>query len=75
MQQTNYETLIPAAAPAGVSVFHKYGLLNGNLHDASILVQGERAYVFVVYTLGRDGEAARSRVFHELTGTVAAGLF
>lgn len=75
MQQTNYETLIPAAAPAGVSVFHKYGLLYGNLHDASILVQGDRAYVFVVYTLGRDGEATRARVFHELTKTVAAGLF
>ena len=75
MQQTNYETLIPAAAPASVSVFHKYGLLFGNLHDASILVQGERAYVFVVYTLGRDGEAARARVFHKLTSTVAAGLF
>ncbi len=40
MQNTNYEVLIPAAAPPGVSVFHKYGLLNGNLHDASILVQG-----------------------------------
>ena len=75
MQKTNYETLIPAAAPAGVSVFHKYGLLNGNLHDASILVQGDRAYVFVVYTLGRDGAAARARVFHGLTNTVAAGLF
>lgn len=75
MQQTNYETLIPAAAPAGVSVFHKYGLLNGNLHDASILVQGERSYVFVVYTLGRDAEAVRARVFHELTSTVAARLF
>ena len=75
MQQTNYETLIPAAAPADVSVFHKYGLLFGNLHDASILVRGDRAYVFVVYTLGQDGEAARARVFHELTTTVAAGLF
>ena len=75
MQQTNYESLIPAAAPAGVSVFHKYGLLNGNLHDASILVQGDRAYVFVVYTLGRDGETARARVFQELTSAVAAGLF
>ena len=77
MQNTNYEVLIPAAAPAGVSVFHKYGLLNGNLHDASILVQGERAFVFVVYTLGRDMSdmAARTRVIHQLTGTVAAGLF
>jgi beta-lactamase class A len=77
MQNTNYEVLIPAAAPPGVSVFHKYGLLNGNLHDASILVQGERAFVFVVYTLGRDMSdmAARTRVIQQLTGTVAAGLF
>ncbi|WP_226759169.1 serine hydrolase [Arthrobacter sp. SO3] len=77
MQKTNYERLIPAAVPAGVSVFHKYGLLNGYLHDASILVQGERAFVFVVYTLGWDGPegAARRNVFHELTGKVTAGLF
>lgn len=77
MQKTNYEVLIPAAVPPGVSVFHKYGLLNGYLHDASILVQGERAYVFVVYTLGRDMSdmAARTRIIHQLTGTVTAGLF
>ena len=77
MQNTNYEVLIPAAAPAGVSVFHKYGLLFGNLHDASILVKGKRAFVFVVYTLGQDMSdmAARTRVIHQLTGTVTAGLF
>jgi beta-lactamase class A len=77
MQNTNYEVLIPAAAPLGVDVFHKYGLLNGNLHDASILVQGDRAFVFVVYTQGRDMSdmAARTRVIQQLTGTVAAGLF
>lgn len=77
MQNTNYEALIPPAVPAGVSVFHKYGLLFGNLHDASILVQGERAFVFVVYTLGRDTSdmAARTRVIQQLTRTVTAGLF
>lgn len=77
MQKTNYEALIPAAAPPGINVFHKYGLLNGNLHDASILVQGERAYVFVVYTLGggMSDMAARTRVIQQLTGKVTAGLF
>lgn len=77
MQNTNYEALIPAAVPAGISVFHKYGLLFGNLHDASILAQGERAYVFVVYTQGRDTSdmAARTRVIHQLTRAVTAGLF
>ncbi|MDQ0850043.1 beta-lactamase class A [Arthrobacter sp. B3I9] len=77
MQRTNYETLIPAAVPAGIEVFHKYGLLFGNLHDASILVQGGKAYVFVVYTLGRSGAdmAARTRIIHQLTQTVAEQLF
>ncbi|MET3921595.1 serine hydrolase [Arthrobacter sp. UYEF20] len=77
MQHTNYETLIPAAVPAGIDVFHKYGLLFGNLHDASILVQGDRAYVFVVYTLGKNTSdmAARTRIIHELTQAVTAGLF
>jgi beta-lactamase class A len=77
MQNTNYETLIPAAVPPGVDVFHKYGLLEGNLHDASILVQGDRAFVFVVYTRGASlsDMPARARVIQELTRTVAAGLF
>ena len=77
MQNTNYELMIPAAAPPGVEVFHKYGLLEGYLHDASILVQGDRAYVFVVYTLGQSTAdiAAKTRVIHQLTGTVTAALF
>lgn len=77
MQYTNFDTLIPAAVPPGVSVFHKYGLLYGNLHDASILVQGDRAYAFVVYTLGRDMSDMndRARVIRELTETVTAALF
>ncbi|MCU1547139.1 MAG: hypothetical protein JWO29_90 [Arthrobacter sp.] len=77
MQNTNYETLIPAAVPPGVGVFHKYGLLNGNLHDASILVQGDRKFVFVVYTRGSNlaDMPARAGIIQELTQTVAAGLF
>jgi beta-lactamase class A len=77
MQRTNYETLIPAAVPPGIEVFHKYGLLSGNLHDASILVQDGKAYVFVVYTLGQSGADApdRTRIIHDLTRTVAEKLF
>ena len=77
MQHTNYETLIPAAVPPTITVFHKYGLLNGYLHDASILVQGPRAYAYVVYTLGRSTAdiPARTRIIHELTHAVVATLF
>jgi beta-lactamase class A len=77
MQHTNYETLIPAAVPPTITVFHKYGLLNGYLHDASILVRGGRAYAFVVYTLGRSTAdiPARTGVIHELTHAVVEKLF
>lgn len=77
MQNTNFETLIPAAVPPEVNVFHKYGLLFGNLHDASILAKGDRAYVFVVYTLGHDvsDTEERARVIRSLTEVVVAGLF
>ncbi len=77
MQHTNYETLIPAAVPPGITVFHKYGMLNGNLHDASILVQNGHGYVFVVYTLGA-GPAdipERADVIQQLTRAVVSALF
>jgi beta-lactamase class A len=76
MQHTNYETLIPAAVPPGTAVFHKYGLLDGNLHDASILVKGDRGFVFVVYTLARNMASipARTQAIHDLTRIVVAGL-
>lgn len=77
MQHTNYETLIPAAVPPGIRVFYKYGMLNGTLHDASILVQHGHAYVFVVYTLGA-GPAdipERADVIHQLTRGVVSALF
>ena len=77
MQDTNYETLIPAAVPAGVTVFHKYGLLGGELHDAGILAKDGRAYAFVVYTKGAglSDVAQRTEVIHQLTQAVAGALF
>ena len=77
MQDTNYETLIPAAVPADVEVFHKYGLLGGNLHDAGILTRDGTSYALVIYTKGADLSdiPARTAVFHEVVGAVVDGLF
>ncbi|UKA58289.1 serine hydrolase [Arthrobacter sp. FW306-2-2C-D06B] len=77
MRNTNYESLIPAAVPAGVTVFHKYGLLDDELHDASILTNGTNSYAFVVYTKGQDESdiPARTDLFHQLTQAVVNGLF
>lgn len=77
MQNTNFETLIPPAVPPGIEVFHKYGLLYGNLHDASVLVKGGRAFVFVVYTrgLGYSDMGPRTWIIQQLTRTVTDALF
>lgn len=77
MQDTNYETLIPAAVPAGITVFHKYGLLGGELHDAAILTQGDAAYALVIYTKGQglSDDPERTEVIHQVTQAVAGVLF
>ena len=77
MQDTNYETLIPAAVPEGITVFHKYGLLADELHDAAVLAQGNTAYALVIYTKGQDlsDVPERTEVIHQLTQAVADALF
>ena len=77
MQDTNNETLIPAAVPAAVTVFHKYGLLGGELHDAAILEEYGDAYAFVVYTEGEDLTSVpeRTEIIHRITAAVADALF
>ena len=77
MQDTNYETLIPAAVPDGITVFHKYGLLDGELHDAGILARDGTAYALVIYTKGQDlsDVPERTEVIHQLTQAVAGALF
>lgn len=61
MQDTNYEALIPAAVPADITVFHKYGLLDQELHDAVILAKGGHAYALVICTEGDDISSVSER--------------
>ncbi|MBT2531730.1 serine hydrolase [Arthrobacter sp. ISL-48] len=77
MQNTNDEDLIPAAVPDNVTVFHKYGLLDDELHDAAILTEGAASFVLVVYTKGQDlsDDPERTAVIHDITRTVTAALF
>lgn len=70
MQDTNDESLIPAAVPSGVTVYHKYGLLNGELHDVAILAKGESAYSLAIYTKGSSDQTSvdsRADVIHQIT--------
>lgn len=77
MQDTNYDTLIPAAVPADITVFHKYGLLDQELHDAGILAKGGHAYALVIYTKGDDMSSVseRTEIIHQLTQAVTDTLF
>lgn len=77
MQQTNDEDLIPAALPAGITVHHKYGVVEGYVHDAALLSSGDRSYAVVIYTWGPDDadSADRLDLIHDLTHQVTGALF
>ena len=75
MQQTNNERLIPAAVGPDITVQHKYGELEGYVHDAALLSSGERSYALAIYTWGEDGESeARLAMIHGLTDVVTRAL-
>lgn len=78
MQQTNDEELIPAALPQDVTVYHKYGELNSELHDAAIIVYGHKAYSLVIYTENNTTNGSidtRPDLIHQLTHSIVAVLF
>lgn len=77
MQDTNNEELIAAASGPGITVYHKYGQLGGNLHDAALLEHGGTTYALVIFTEGADstGEAERTEIIHDLTRAVVGMLF
>ena len=75
MQQTNNERLIPAAVGPGITVQHKYGQLEGYLHDAAILSSGDRSYALTLYSWGEDGGSEkRLAMIHELTDVVTRAV-
>ncbi|WP_426998204.1 serine hydrolase [Pseudarthrobacter sp. N5] len=88
MRDTNFESLIPAAVPAGIQVFHKYGMLGGELHDAAILNKDGKSFVLVLYTELKDpgsssGDVelpdltydAQTAIIHQLTQAVTGAVY
>lgn len=77
MQQTNDEELIPAAVGPGITVHHKYGVVDGYVHDAAVLSSGDRSYAVAIYTWGREDADSedRLRIIHGLTREITAALF
>lgn len=74
MQQTNNDGMIPRAVPAGATFYHKYGDLNGELHDVGLISQGNHKFALVIYTNGADGSdySARVAVIQAITRAVCA---
>jgi beta-lactamase class A len=77
MQNTNDETLIPAAVPSNITVYHKYGLLNGELHDVAILTKNDTSYALVIYTKNTDDsdDQQRTTLIHKITQAVVSAVF
>jgi beta-lactamase class A len=77
MQDTNDEELIPAAVPQGIAVNHKYGVVQGYVHDAAVLRSGDAAYALAIYTWGGEDADSPDRidVIHQLTTAVTGALF
>jgi beta-lactamase class A len=77
MQNTNEEDMIPAALPVGVTAYHKYGLLDGNLHDVGILAYQGHALALAIYTSGADltDNKARIATIQSITRTVVQYYF
>jgi beta-lactamase class A len=77
MQHTNDEDLVPAAVAPGITVHHKYGVVQGYVHDAALLSAGDRSYAVVIYTWGPDDadSADRLDLIHELTRQLTGALF
>lgn len=76
MQNTNDESLIPAALPQGSTVYHKYGYLDGELHDAAIVSYNDHRYILVIFTKSdlatTSDYTARIPLFHDITEAATA---
>jgi beta-lactamase class A len=77
MQDTNNDDLIPAGSRAGIEVQHKYGEMDGDLHDAALLTYRGSTFALVIYTENPEGfeEPEQAELIRELTGTVEDALF
>lgn len=74
MHNTNNEDLIPAAMPTDATIYHKYGYLSGELHDAAVVTYQGHHFVLVIFTKNSTGTlddyTERTQLFHSITDEV-----
>jgi len=66
MSHTTMNKLIPAALPADATVYHKYGQIDGVLHDAAIVQYQGHNFILVIYTDGGQN-TAQTNLIHAIT--------
>lgn len=78
MQNTDNETLIPAALPSGAVAYHKWGDLWGNLHDIAIVQYEGHSFALVIFTNNPDGTSdlitTQTTAIKEITETAIIDL-
>lgn len=78
MANTTVKNLIQAAVPSTATVYHKYGQLYGNLHDAAIVQYAGHNFVLVIYTNNPLGASSRYgdqvNLIHAITAAVLKAM-
>jgi beta-lactamase class A len=75
MSHTTMNKLIPAALPADAVVYHKYGQIDGVLHDAAIVEYQGHKFVLVVYTNNAAGTSGQNAVQTQLIHAITTAAF
>jgi beta-lactamase class A len=74
LANTTVHNLIQAAVPATATVYHKYGQLGGNLHDAAIVQYAGHNFVLVIYTNNPGGSNRYNDQVNLIHAVTAAAL-
>lgn len=76
MQNTYEEDLIPPAVPDRLTVYHKAGTLDDNIHDAALIRDGSRWYVLVIMSNGNGDQdySSREAMIHRLTSAAVKAI-
>ncbi len=78
MAHTTMNKLIPAALPVDATIYHKYGQIDGVLHDAAIVQYQGHNFVLVVYTdnpAGTSGQSGtQTNLIHAVTSAALTDI-
>ncbi|MEJ0073498.1 MAG: serine hydrolase [Candidatus Saccharibacteria bacterium] len=75
MSHTTVTNLIQAVLPPDATVYHKYGQIDGVLHDASIVQYQGHDFVLVIYTNNPAGTAGKYNEQVNLIHAVTTAAF